>query len=77
MCPACLANLALVAGSVMSTGGMAALAAKAVGSKKNGRNDNSSKTTEKRNGDAYIEHGNDDQQEWCRKLKGLARARSG
>ena len=56
---------------------MAALAAKAVGSKKNGRNDNSSKTTEKRNGDAYIEHGNDDQQEWCRKLKGLARARSG
>jgi hypothetical protein len=30
MCPACMANAALVAGSVMSTGGIAALVAKVV-----------------------------------------------
>jgi hypothetical protein len=42
MCPACIANAALVAGSVMSTGGIAALVAKVVRSKKS-RNDNSKK----------------------------------
>jgi hypothetical protein len=41
MCPACIANAALVAGSVMSTGGIAALVAK-VRSKKS-ENDNSKK----------------------------------
>ncbi len=46
MCPACIANAVLVAGSVMSTGGIAALAAKVVRSKK-GRDDNSKKMTEK------------------------------
>jgi hypothetical protein len=46
MCPACIANAALVAGSVMSTGGIAALAAKLVRSKKS-RDDNSKKLTEK------------------------------
>ena len=30
MCPACMANAALMAGSVMSTGGIAALAVKVV-----------------------------------------------
>ncbi len=34
MCPACMANAALVAGSVMSTGGIAALAAKVIRFKK-------------------------------------------
>ena len=34
MCPACIANAALVAGSVMSTGGIAAVVAKVVCSKK-------------------------------------------
>jgi hypothetical protein len=43
MCPACIANAALVAGSVMSTGGIAAaLVAKVVRSKKS-ENDNSKK----------------------------------
>jgi hypothetical protein len=46
MCPACIANAALVAGSVMSTDGIAALAAKLVRSKKS-RDDNSKKLTEK------------------------------
>jgi len=40
MCPACVANAALVAGSVISTGGIGALVAKVVRSKKSGRNDN-------------------------------------
>jgi len=40
MCPACIANAALVAGSVISTGGIGALVAKMVRSKKSGRNDN-------------------------------------
>lgn len=40
MCPACLANAALVAGSVMSTGGVAALVAKVFRSKKSGRSEN-------------------------------------
>jgi hypothetical protein len=42
MCPACIANAALVAGSVMSTGGIAALVARVVRSKKSA-NDNSKK----------------------------------
>lgn len=36
MCPACMANAAVVAGSVMSTGGIAALAAKVIRFKKRG-----------------------------------------
>jgi hypothetical protein len=40
MCPACIANAALVAGSVISTGGIGALVAKVVWSKNSGRNDN-------------------------------------
>jgi hypothetical protein len=40
MCPECVANAALVAGSVISTGGIGALVAKVVRSKKSGQNDN-------------------------------------
>ncbi|HET7892026.1 MAG TPA: hypothetical protein VFL34_10885 [Candidatus Sulfotelmatobacter sp.] len=36
MCPACMANAALVAGSVVSTGGIAAFAAKLIRLKKRG-----------------------------------------
>jgi hypothetical protein len=46
MCPACIANAVLVAGGVMSTGGITALAAKVVRSKKS-RDDNSKTMTEK------------------------------
>jgi hypothetical protein len=40
MCPECVANAALVAGSVISTGGIGALVAKMVRLGKSGRNDN-------------------------------------
>ena len=55
MCPACIANAALMAGSVMSTGGIAALAVKLVRPKKSGPDHNSQNATERSN-----EHGNDD-----------------
>jgi hypothetical protein len=42
MCPGCIANAALVVGSAMSTGGIAAVVAKVVRSKKS-ENDNSKK----------------------------------
>jgi hypothetical protein len=59
MCPACMANAALMAGSVFSTGGIAALAMKVVRWKKSG----SKKVTERRNDDVYIENGNDVEQD--------------
>ena len=40
MCPECIANATLVAGSVISTGGIGALVAKLFRSKKSGRNNN-------------------------------------
>jgi len=60
MCPVCISSAALVAGSVMSTGGIAALAVKMGFSKKNrgkksGQNNNSKNVTERRS-----EHGNDE-----------------
>ena len=62
MCPACISSAALVAGSVMSTGGIAALALKIGFGKKSGGNgkesgqtNNSNNVTERRNDD-----GNDD-----------------
>jgi len=58
MCPACMANAALMAGSVMSTGGIAALAVKVVRRKKRGQHDNSNNLTERRN-----EDGNNDNQD--------------
>ncbi len=39
MCPACMASAALMAGSVMSTGGIAALAIRIVRGKKSGEED--------------------------------------
>jgi hypothetical protein len=59
MCPACISSAALVAGSVMSTGGIAALAMKMGFAKKSGkpteRNDNSKNMTERRNDDGNNE----------------------
>ena len=60
MCPACISSAALVAGSVMSTGGIAALAVKMgfgkkTGGKKTEQNNNSKNVKEGRNDD-----GNDD-----------------
>ncbi len=49
MCPACVASAALMAGSVMSTGGIAAIALKIVRGKKSGPKDNSTNVTERRN----------------------------
>ena len=57
MCPACMASAALMAGSVMSTGGIAAVALKVVRWKKSGLKENSKDMTERRN-----EHGNDNKQ---------------
>jgi hypothetical protein len=45
MCPACMASAALMAGSVMSTGGIAALAVKIVRGKKSGEEDSSKNIT--------------------------------
>ena len=59
MCPACIANAALVAGSVMSTSGIAALAAKLIVSKKRVHNDSSKKMTDRRNDHVHIERGDD------------------
>ena len=47
MCPACVANAALVAGSVISTGGIGALVARVVRSKKSERNDSPKANSEK------------------------------
>jgi hypothetical protein len=59
MCPACVASAAWVAGSVMSTGGIAAFAVKMVRGKKGRSQDNSRNTTERRNHDVN----NDDEQD--------------
>ncbi|MGP0018090.1 MAG: hypothetical protein ACLPHP_05945 [Candidatus Sulfotelmatobacter sp.] len=56
MCPACMASAALMAGSVMSTGGIAALAVKVIRGKKSGDEDNSKEVTKRRNYDGNHEH---------------------
>ena len=61
MCPACLANAAVMAGSVMSTGGVAALALKLVRVKKSGPADKSS-SEEKTESEGSNDHANYDQQ---------------
>jgi hypothetical protein len=48
MCPACVASAALMAGSVMSTGGIVALAVKVVRGIRGGQKENSKHTTERR-----------------------------
>jgi hypothetical protein len=58
MCPACMASAALMAGSVMSTGGIAAFAVKIVRRKKSGPKDNSKSVTERRNDRGNDERGN-------------------
>jgi hypothetical protein len=60
MCPACVASAALMAGSVMSTGGIAAIALKIVRGKKSGSKDNSTNVTERRNDDGNDERGDDE-----------------
>ena len=56
MCPACMASAALMAGSVMSTGGVAALALKLVRGKKKGEaKDDSTNITDRRNDDGNDE----------------------
>jgi hypothetical protein len=56
MCPACMASAALMVGSVMSTGGVAALALKLVRGKKKGEpKDNSTNITDRRNDDGNDE----------------------
>jgi hypothetical protein len=57
MCPACMASAALMAGSVMSTGGIAALAVKIVRGKKDERKDNSKNRTQRRTDD--VNHDDD------------------
>jgi len=56
MCPACMASAALMAGSVMSTGGIAALAVKIVRGKKRGVHDDSKDITERRSHDGNDDH---------------------
>jgi hypothetical protein len=61
MCPACMASAALVAGSVMSTGGVAALAVKMVRGKKNSDpKNNSTNVADRRNDDGNDERSNDE-----------------
>lgn len=56
MCPVCMASAALMAGSVMSTGGVAALAFKLVRGKKKGEaKDNSTNIRDRRNDDGNDE----------------------
>ena len=62
MCPACLSSAAVMAGSVMSTGGIAAFAVKLVRTKKRGPSDNSNNETEKNESERSTDHANDDQQ---------------
>ena len=57
MCPACMASAAVVAGSVMSTGGLTALAVKVFRSKKSRPADVSKNATERKK-----DHGDDDEQ---------------
>jgi hypothetical protein len=60
MCPACLASAAVMAGSVMSTGGIAAFAVKLVRTKKRGPADNSSNEAETNESDRSNDHADDD-----------------
>jgi hypothetical protein len=56
MCPACVASAALMVSSVMSTGGVAALALKMVrGKKKVEPQDDSTSVTDRRNDDGNDE----------------------
>ncbi len=58
MCPVCMASAALMAGSVMSTGGVAAIVVKMVRSKKSEQKDGSKNVTERKS-----DYGNHDEQD--------------
>ena len=58
MCPACMASAALLAGSVISAGGIAALAAKVFGSRKSEEQEKPNNKSERRN-----DHGLSSEQE--------------
>lgn len=62
MCPACIASAALMAGSVMSTGGIAAIALRIVRGKKGGQQDNSTGMNERRNDDGNHDNEQNDRQ---------------
>lgn len=51
MCPACMASAAVMAGSVMSTGGIAAIAVRLVRGKKSGLKNELRNIAERRNDD--------------------------
>jgi hypothetical protein len=67
MCPACIASAAWMAGSVMSTGGVAALAVKLVRRKKSGSQENSKNATERSN-----DNGNNDSEQNRPSTRGAA-----
>jgi hypothetical protein len=67
MCPACMASAALMAGSVMSSGGIAALAVKMVRAKNSEKMDGSKIAIERRN-----ENGDDDKQDGAGNAGGTA-----
>ena len=60
MCPACMASAGMLVGSVISTGGIAALAVKIVRGKKGEPKDNSKNVMGRRNDDGNNERGNDE-----------------
>ena len=53
MCPACMASAALMAGGVITTGGLTALVAKIFHPKKRAKTNGLDNTTQKRNGNDY------------------------
>jgi hypothetical protein len=57
MCPACMASAAMLVGSVVSTGGLAALAVKIFRLKKSDKASGPEKTSQRR-----TDHGNSDEQ---------------
>jgi hypothetical protein len=59
MCPACMASAALMAGSVVSTGGIAALAVKVVRGIKGGQKETSKHNIEQPNIEQSIERRNE------------------
>jgi len=57
MCPACMASAALMAGGVITTGGLTALAGKVFHTRKSAKTNGLGNTTQRRN-----DHGCDDEQ---------------
>jgi hypothetical protein len=53
MCPACMASAALMAGGVITTGGLTALVGKIFHTKKGAKTNGLDNTTQRRNGNDY------------------------